>query len=171
MSETKTEHRPSAVASRQVGRSLPEEGAGFAPPCTVEQARAFVQQMQLSVNADRWYAYYADRNWVRANGRRITDWQNNLRAWQHNGLPNLPTSAPAADILRTSSGSLRTLTYDSIYRQYRRFPVGRYARLIPKEKGLYADVEDCRRMQLTCDVWDERQLVWQRTDFAAPSGG
>lgn len=52
------------------------------PPPTLEDIKNYCLERKNAVNAERFYDYYSERNWHKANGKPLVDWKKAVREWE-----------------------------------------------------------------------------------------
>lgn len=52
------------------------------PPPTLEEIKNYCLERKNAVNAERFYDYYSERNWHKANGKPLVDWKKAVREWE-----------------------------------------------------------------------------------------
>ena len=67
-----------AAAKSEVGN--PGKGKRFRPP-TVEEVRAYCEERQNSVDAEKFVDFYASKGWM-VGSNRMKDWQASVRTWE-----------------------------------------------------------------------------------------
>lgn len=71
------EARPSAV---QKPKTPPPKKQPFMKP-TIQQLKEKISEKGYSVDADVFYAYYEENDWIKKNGKPVKDWSATLRTW------------------------------------------------------------------------------------------
>lgn len=52
----------------------------FIPP-TLEEVKSYVVEKKLSVNAEQFYNYFTEGNWVDSNGNKVKSWKQKILTW------------------------------------------------------------------------------------------
>lgn len=59
---------------------LDKNNSKFVPP-TVEEIQEYIKEIGSSVDAQRFFDYYAKQGWLLANGNKMKDWKAAIRNW------------------------------------------------------------------------------------------
>lgn len=59
----------------------------FIPPL-LEDVKSYVTEKKLSVNAEQFYNYFTEGNWIDSKGNQVKNWKQKLLTW--NGYSNIP---------------------------------------------------------------------------------
>ena len=62
----------------------PESEKRFIPP-SVEEIKAYCEERQNNVDAERFHAYYSSNGW-RVGKNKMKDWRAAVRTWERNGI-------------------------------------------------------------------------------------
>lgn len=71
-----------------------KERAGLFLPPALGDIVSYCRESGSSVNAERFYSYYAARGWKLPNGGDICDWRSLLRSWETKDGKTAASSAP-----------------------------------------------------------------------------
>lgn len=52
----------------------------FTPP-TLEEIKKYIKEKQLSVDANRFYTYFTEGNWIDSKGNKVKNWKQKLITW------------------------------------------------------------------------------------------
>jgi len=91
-----------AAAKSEAGN--PGRGKRFRPP-TVEEVRAYCEERQNSVDAEKFVDFYASKGWM-VGSNRMKDWQASVRTWERkdSDFRNSANRGPSGSGTATSSG-------------------------------------------------------------------
>lgn len=84
-SESMAAKPPRTPAKRKTNR--------FVPP-TVEEVRAYCQERQNSVDAQRFVDFYTANGWTQGRGKPIKDWRAAVRTWEARDKQATPVQRP-----------------------------------------------------------------------------
>ena len=65
------------------GNESKKRGRSFAPP-TLEEVRAYCMERNNGIDPEYWMDYYAARDWVMTNRKKMSDWKAGIRTWEKN---------------------------------------------------------------------------------------
>lgn len=52
----------------------------FAPP-SLEEIKKYIQEKQLKVDADQFYNYFSEGNWIDSKGNKVKNWKQKILTW------------------------------------------------------------------------------------------
>ena len=58
----------------------------FVPP-TREEVREYVRENDIQVDADDFFDYFSDTNWIDSKGNKVNSWKGKLRTWAKFNTP------------------------------------------------------------------------------------
>lgn len=90
--------------SGQITQSETPKRPRFKPP-TFEQIDAYVKEKNYAVDAQKFYTYYEDRQWM-SNGRLVRDWKSCVDGWDRRAYSRLSGGQFAAQKAWLDSGGL-----------------------------------------------------------------
>ena len=75
----------------------------FTPP-TLEEVKAYCEERNNNVDAERFIDYYSANGWVQGKGKPIKDWKACIRTWEKNNTAKKDSSMviPMPDYMRTT---------------------------------------------------------------------
>lgn len=75
----------------------------FTPP-TFEEVKAYCEERNNNVDAERFIDYYSANGWVQGKGKPIKDWKACIRTWEKNNTAKKDSGMviPMPDYMRTS---------------------------------------------------------------------
>lgn len=57
-----------------------EKGKEFIPP-SLDDVKKYVSDKKLSVNAENFYNFFTEGNWVDSNGKKVKNWKQKILTW------------------------------------------------------------------------------------------
>lgn len=80
-----------------------EKRKRFTPP-TLEEVKAYCEERNNNVDAERFIDYYSANGWVQGKGKPIKDWKACIRTWEKNNTVKKDSGMviPMPDYMRTS---------------------------------------------------------------------
>lgn len=75
-----------------------EKSKRFIPP-TLEEIQAYINDKKLNVNANKFYQYFNEGNWVDSKGNKVKNWKQKLLTWDNKNKVSyeVDTSVPIYD--------------------------------------------------------------------------
>lgn len=70
----------------------------FVPP-TPAEVEAYCKERGNGIDGEHFVDYYAARNWVLSNGKKMSDWRAAVRTWEHNSRERATPSKAAKTIV------------------------------------------------------------------------
>lgn len=91
------------IQQRFVDDSSKPKRKRFTPP-TLEEVKAYCEERNNNVDAERFIDYYSANGWVQGKGKPIKDWKACVRTWEKNNTAKKDSSMviPMPDYMRTS---------------------------------------------------------------------
>lgn len=90
------------IQQRFVDDSSKPKRKRFTPP-TLEEVKAYCEERNNNVDAERFIDYYSANGWVQGKGKPIKDWKACIRTWEKNNTAKKDSSMviPMPDYMRT----------------------------------------------------------------------
>ena len=60
--------------------NISEKKERFSKP-TLEEIRNYIEEKNLNVNADDFYQYFEEGNWIDSKGNKVKNWKQKLLTW------------------------------------------------------------------------------------------
>lgn len=77
---------------------------------TLDEVKAYIQEKQLTIDAEYFYKFYADNGWVDSNGKKVKHWKQKALIWQnHEKKPQKPKNQPIAPAQRATSADIENM--------------------------------------------------------------
>ena len=84
---------------REVKRSIREEKRTFSAP-TLEQVKDYIKAKRYDVNAQKFYDYFTESNWIDSKGNKVRNWKQKVITWSgRNGDKTNKTSETMAKMI------------------------------------------------------------------------
>ena len=92
-----------SIGKESIGKVNNGKTKRFTPP-TLEEVKAYCEERNNNVDAERFIDYYSANGWVQGKGKPIKDWKACVRTWEKNESQKKDSGMviPMPDYMRTS---------------------------------------------------------------------
>lgn len=79
-----------------MGTKVPKTANRFIKP-TLDEVKAYCDERQNGIDAERFFDYYEANGWVQSKGKPIKDWKATVRTWEKNDYNRKPQEQQTGD--------------------------------------------------------------------------